>query len=168
MRLHPAHMLILCPHAAVRKNRYVILPVDFEEAWKVSGIWLCLFHQNFGYKRSDATFSLPPPSSKPSSGRTIRTSSVSLLSLSQAGCAHVSPLQIGSVGYCNYYCESRVYCQRIVRLTFFPVSRLYSSGQSMFPSSHLLCASYSAMKLFHFSVAPLSYGAALILTSEMQ
>jgi hypothetical protein len=27
-------------HAAVRKNRYVILPADFEEAWKV-GVWLC-------------------------------------------------------------------------------------------------------------------------------
>lgn len=26
---------------AVRKNRYVILPVDFEEAWKVS-VWLCI------------------------------------------------------------------------------------------------------------------------------
>ena len=25
----------VCP-SAVRKNRYVILPVDFEEAWKVS------------------------------------------------------------------------------------------------------------------------------------
>ena len=25
---------------AVRKNRYVILPADFEEAWKV-GVWLC-------------------------------------------------------------------------------------------------------------------------------
>jgi 26S proteasome regulatory subunit T3 len=29
-------------HPAVRKNRYVILPVDFEEAWKVSLVWLCL------------------------------------------------------------------------------------------------------------------------------
>ena len=26
--------------AAVRKNRYVILPADFEEAWKVS-VWFC-------------------------------------------------------------------------------------------------------------------------------
>jgi hypothetical protein len=27
---------ISCPPAAVRKNRYVILPGDFDEAWKVS------------------------------------------------------------------------------------------------------------------------------------
>ncbi|KAI0093883.1 26S proteasome subunit P45 [Irpex rosettiformis] len=34
---------------AVRKNRYVILPVDFEEAWKVS-ICSCLFYQYARYK----------------------------------------------------------------------------------------------------------------------
>jgi len=28
---------------AVRKNRYVILPVDFEEAWKVSR-WVCVIY----------------------------------------------------------------------------------------------------------------------------
>ena len=28
--------------SAVRKNRYVILPIDFEEAWKVSLVWFCL------------------------------------------------------------------------------------------------------------------------------
>jgi hypothetical protein len=27
---------LLIKFAAVRKNRYVILPIDFEEAWKVS------------------------------------------------------------------------------------------------------------------------------------
>lgn len=26
--------------AAVRKNRYIILPIDFEEAWKVSSLLL--------------------------------------------------------------------------------------------------------------------------------
>lgn len=30
---------LFLPSLAVRKNRYVILPIDFEEAWKVS----CLF-----------------------------------------------------------------------------------------------------------------------------
>lgn len=32
-------VIALCP-TAVRKNRYVILPVDFEEAWKVSCLYL--------------------------------------------------------------------------------------------------------------------------------
>ena len=36
-----SHMLTAACPTAVRKNRYVILPVDFEEAWKVS--WI-LFH----------------------------------------------------------------------------------------------------------------------------
>ena len=32
--------LSLNVHAAVRKNRYVILPVDFEEAWKVCYLFI--------------------------------------------------------------------------------------------------------------------------------
>lgn len=31
-------------HAAVRKNRYVILPIDFEEAWKVRYLSLFCHH----------------------------------------------------------------------------------------------------------------------------
>jgi hypothetical protein len=36
----PWRKLPLTQVAAVRKNRYVILPVDFEEAWKVSMVVL--------------------------------------------------------------------------------------------------------------------------------
>lgn len=49
--------------SAVRKNRYVILPIDFEEAWKVSGCHYAAFEiagceppgeiQNFAYKFDD-------------------------------------------------------------------------------------------------------------------
>lgn len=43
---------------AVRKNRYIVLPVDFEEAWKVR--YLSEFGPaRLGYINSTASFSLP-------------------------------------------------------------------------------------------------------------
>ena len=47
-------------YLAVRKNRYVILPIDFEEAWKVCCLVLFCYHQFLGYKRSDASFFSTP------------------------------------------------------------------------------------------------------------
>jgi hypothetical protein len=35
--------IYLLNFAAVRKNRYVILPIDFEEAWKVGDLSLSCF-----------------------------------------------------------------------------------------------------------------------------
>lgn len=61
----------VCP-SAVRKNRYVILPVDFEEAWKVSCLDL------FAISHVLTFFS---HHSKQSNGQTKHTSSVSLKSL---------------------------------------------------------------------------------------
>lgn len=61
---------------AVRKNRYVILPVDFEEAWKVCCLALLaisLALQNL--KKLNLSFF--PINSKQSRGRTRRTNSVS-------------------------------------------------------------------------------------------
>lgn len=42
VRLHLSSLIKLFRPSvpAVRKNRYVILPVDFEEAWKVSYLFL--------------------------------------------------------------------------------------------------------------------------------
>ncbi|KAJ3523326.1 hypothetical protein NMY22_g11485 [Coprinellus aureogranulatus] len=72
---------------AVRKNRYVILPVDFEEAWKVRPGYLPLFAITLWFdgeentKKSDAlflsflpSFSLFLSRSKRSNGPTRRTS----------------------------------------------------------------------------------------------
>jgi hypothetical protein len=77
---------------AVRKNRYVILPIDFEEAWKVSQlpcvnslsfhVWLRLLitcHTRvFASSQNSCSdaFSFALSSRAPSSGQTIRTSSV--------------------------------------------------------------------------------------------
>lgn len=62
---------------AVRKNRYIILPVDFEEAWKVCCLALFGAHHREGYKSLTRLFSFPPPSSKQSRGPTILSNSVS-------------------------------------------------------------------------------------------
>lgn len=75
--LQGMHVLLVyeCPslnfHVAVRKNRYVILPVDFEEAWKVcylSIVWLSHMTAKFAPFFSST--------SKRSNGQTTLTNSV--------------------------------------------------------------------------------------------
>lgn len=61
---------------AVRKNRYVILPVDFEEAWKVSCLAL---PSSYPHTTKQLVHFFFTPTSKASSGRTTHTSSVSSL-----------------------------------------------------------------------------------------
>ena len=41
---------------AVRKNRYVILPVDFEEAWKVHYLAVLGIHHFINFKNSLASY----------------------------------------------------------------------------------------------------------------
>jgi len=79
---------------AVRKNRYVILPVDFEEAWKVC----CLLV--FGWLKSSRLIFLPF-SSKLSRGPTRPTNSVSFLSYGSPSFSDLSS-QIGSL-YTLFY-----------------------------------------------------------------
>lgn len=67
--------------AAVRKNRYVILPVDFEEAWKVSclamlGKSIITIQIIFNFVVDVFFFYLFPHHSKRSRGRTKPTNSV--------------------------------------------------------------------------------------------
>lgn len=50
-------------NVAVRKNRYVVLPVDFEEAWKVSA-YLPLFGPSARRKYLNSRPSLSPPPAK--------------------------------------------------------------------------------------------------------
>lgn len=57
---------------AVRKNRYVILPVDFEEAWKVRCLVVLA-----SFRTLKAQPRLLSPHSKRSSGQTRRTNFVS-------------------------------------------------------------------------------------------
>lgn len=65
-------------YAAVRKNRYIILPVDFEEAWKVcylSFVWsshmTCKFTPEISFSST----------SKRSNGQTTLTNSVRTINL---------------------------------------------------------------------------------------
>lgn len=66
------------PLAAVRKNRYVILPVDFEESWKVRCLYQLAPSRDSEKILIYPPFSLPLHHSQRSSGQTIHTSFVSL------------------------------------------------------------------------------------------
>lgn len=68
---------------AVRKNRYVILPIDFEEAWKVG----CLFGS---FRNITQRFFSLTPTSKRSRGQMILTSSVRTPSLYYCLCLILS------------------------------------------------------------------------------
>lgn len=70
-----AFFLTLSTPLAVRKNRYIVLPIDFEEAWKVRdlNVTVILVTSRSLFSPSSHTFS------KSSSAQTTRTSSVSIL-----------------------------------------------------------------------------------------
>ena len=69
-------------YVAVRKNRYVVLPADFEDAWKVRVIWRCL---SCSHVHKFSFFPLPT---------TRRTSSVSTRRWTFVRLLHSLPLLV--------------------------------------------------------------------------
>jgi hypothetical protein len=57
---------------AVRKNRYVILPVDFEEAWKVCCLALLAISLSLQNLKNSTSLSFPPIANSQEVGRDPR------------------------------------------------------------------------------------------------
>jgi hypothetical protein len=147
-------------HTAVRKNRYVILPVDFEEAWKVcclSIVWLSHMTAKFAPFFSST--------SKRSNEQTTLTNSVRTTKLF---CVHRSLIHL------HHPCRSVIRC--CVSLLHIYVGshtdifhRLasYITFCNLIITFGLPCDCKKT--LFHFSVSPHpSHGVALILLSNIK
>ena len=64
------NLMLFTSFKAVRKNRYVVLPVDFEEAWKVS--YLSLFGVLSRLQNSDHLLPFQLPAKRETSRQNIR------------------------------------------------------------------------------------------------